>query len=95
MHVVPDGTGATVLTEPFGDSNADWFYYNEFVLGYEEMVIDVVDVPGITSFREMIDVKAMRIGVPDTEIQIVMTNTTLLGAATVNLNLGGRFLLGS
>ena len=95
MHVVPGGTGATVLTNPFSDENADWFYYSEFVIGYEEMVTDTVDVPGLSSYRETIDTKAMRIAVPDTEVQIVMVNTTLLGAATVNLSLTGRFLLGS
>jgi len=95
MHVVPEGTGTTVLTEPFADENADWFYYNEFVIGYEESVTDVIAVQGLPIFREVIDVKAMRIAVPDTEVQLVVTNTTLNGAASLNITLSGRFLLGS
>jgi len=95
MHIVPEGTGTTVTVEPFGDANANWFYYDEFVVGYEESVTDVISVQGLELFRSVIDDKAMRIGVPDTEIQFVMTNTTLNGALSVNLTSTGRFLLGS
>ena len=68
MIMRPGGTGVTITQEPFNDGDADWFYYSEFVLGYEEMVTDVVDVPGITSYREVIDSKAMRKMPFDTEI---------------------------
>ena len=94
IRLVPAGTGTTVLTDPFGEAAAPWFWYEEFVLGYEEMVTDVVDVSGITSFRAVIDSKAMRIWRPETEIQLVMTNTTLASATVVNLAVSGRFLIG-
>ncbi len=94
MIVVPEGTGTTVLVEPFGDPNADWFYYDEFRLGYEEPVTDVIDIPGVSSFRSVIDNKAMRRARPDTEVQFVVTNTTSLSAGTVHTMVNGRFLLG-
>jgi len=94
MIVVPEGTAATVLWAPFTDETAPWFYHTEFTLGYEEMVTDVIDVPGISSYREVIDSKAMRIADPDTEVQLVVENTTITGAASVNVSVSGRFLLG-
>ena len=95
LHIVPEGTGTTILADPFGDSNAGrWFYWTAFQLGYEELVADVVDIPIISGYREVIDAKAMRIGKPDTEIQAVVTNTTLATADGVNLSLAGRILLG-
>ena len=94
MIVVPEGTGTTVLQSPFTDGNADWFWFTQFMIGYEEMVTDVVDVPALSGYREVIDSKAMRIGNPDTEIQCVFENTTISGAASVNCHLAGRFLLG-
>jgi len=94
LRLVPAGTGTTVLTDPFGESAAPWFYYEEFHLGYEEMVTDVVDVPGMTSFRAVIDSKAMRIIRPETEIQLVMTNTSITSTASVNVRISGRFLFG-
>ncbi len=94
IWIVPEGTGTTVLASPFSDPNADWFYYSQFVLASEELVADVIDVPAATGYREVIDSKAMRIGMPDTEVQAVFENTTLLGATPVNVNVAGRFLLG-
>ena len=94
VHRVPEGTGATVLTEPFGDPNADWWLYGQGVLGYEEMVTDVVDVPGITSFRTIVDNKGMRKIPPDAEFQLVVTNTTLIVTSAVNVAVNVRFLLG-
>ena len=91
MILVPEGTGTTVLWDPFSDDDAPWFYYSEFVLGYEEMVTDVIDVPGATAFREVIDSKAMR-RVRNQEIQMVVTNTTLLTARSINLFATGRIL---
>ncbi len=58
MILVPEGTGSTVLWSPFTDSDAPWFYWTCFHLGYEEAVTDVVDMPGMTSYREVIDSKA-------------------------------------
>ncbi len=95
LQVVPGGTGATVISNPFSDENADWFYFSEFVLGYEEYVVDAIQATHLSSYREIIDNKAMRIGNPDTEVQMVVVNTTINGAASINVTLSGRFLLGS
>ncbi len=94
MWIVPEGTATTVLADPFSDGNADWFYYSSFLIAYEETVVDVLAVPAISGYREIIDVKAMRIGDSDTEIQAVVTNTTISGAMNINLHMAGRFLLG-
>ena len=59
--VVQAGTGTTVNQSPLTDPEAPWLFYETWVLGTEEMVTDVIDVPGITSFRKTIDSKAMRI----------------------------------
>jgi len=91
MILVPEGTGATVLWSPTTDGDAPWFWYTAFILGYEEMVTDVVDVPALTGFREIMDSKAMR-RIRNQEIQLVLENTTLATAAAVNLYLAGRFL---
>ncbi len=95
MIVVPEGTGTTVLQSPFTDPNADWFWYSQFLLAYEEMVTDVIDVPVITGYREVIDSKAMRIAPPDTEVQLVVENTSIDASVNINLHVAGRFLLGS
>ncbi len=92
---VPEGTGTTVLWSPFADTNAPWFWFTLFVLGYEEYVTDVVDCPGITSYREIIDSKVMRRVRPDEEVQLVIENTTFAGAVGVNVQFAGRVLLGS
>ncbi len=91
LILVPEGTGTTVLWSPFADADAPWFYYTSFYLGYEEMVTDVIDVPGITSYREVIDSKAMR-RIRNQEIQFVVENTTVNGAGAVDVIIGGRFL---
>ena len=95
LIVVPEGTGSTVTWDPAGDPNAPWFWYESFVLGYEEYVADVIDCPGLSSHRSIIDSKAMRRWPQDSEIQFVMTNTTLAGAASVNVSIDGRILFGS
>ena len=95
MQLVPTGTSTTVLRSPITDDTASaWFWYETFTLGYEEMVVDVVDVPGITSFRKTIDGKAMRRTGPDEEIQFVIQNATLATASSVNGTIVGRILLG-
>ena len=63
------------------------------MLGYEEYVVDVIDAPGLTVYRSPIDSKAMRI-VRNQEVQLVVHNTTLIGAASVNVSVHGRFLTG-
>ena len=95
LIIRPEGTGTTVLQSPLTDPNADWFWYESFVLGYEEMVTDVVDVPGLSNFRSVVDNKSMRRWQGDEEIQLVVENLTLSSASSVRVSLSGRILLGS
>jgi len=94
LILVPEGTGTSVLWSPISDPNAPWFYYSQFVLGYEEMVTDVVDTAGFPLVRLTIDSKAMRIQRSDVEIQMVVENVTLGSAAEVTLAVTGRMLFG-
>ncbi len=91
---VPDDTGTTVLVNPFDDPASDWLWYSAFTLGYEEYVTDVVDAVGLPVFREVIDNKAMRRRLGNEELQFVVTNTTFLGAAALNIAVDGRILVG-
>jgi hypothetical protein len=59
------------------------------------MVVDVVDVPQISGYREVIDSKAMRRVRPDTEIQVVYEQSTVLTASAVNIAVAGRILVGN
>ncbi len=93
MILVPEGTGTTVLWSPVTDGDAPWIWWDTFHLGYEEMVVDVVDIPGITFGRRVIDNKAMRI-IRNQETQIVFENATVLSAGAVNVQLSGRGLFG-
>ena len=95
MVLVPEGQGGTVIWDPFTDEEAPWFWYQETTIGYDEMVTDVIDVPGITSSRIVIDSKAMRRANVDEEVQFVVTNTTLGTAMSVNIRASLRFLLGN
>ncbi len=93
MILVPEGSGTTVQFLPFTDDDAPWFYWETFTLGYEEYVTDVIDSPGLTSYRSVIDAKAMRIVRPDTEIQFVVENTTAIGSGlSCNVSLNARVL---
>ncbi len=93
--VVPEGTGSTVLWSPITDGDAPWIWVDYFTLGYEEMVTDVVDVPGISAYRYVIDSKAMRI-VKNMEIQLVAESATTFSAAvSVNLTALVRILSGT
>jgi len=95
LVLVPEGQGTTVIWDPFSDEEAPWFWYKEVSVGYEEMVVDVIDVPGITSVRIDVDSKAMRRANVDEEVQFVAVNTTNGGAMTVNILGAFRFLLGN
>ncbi len=90
MLVVQAGSTATSL--PLTDGEAPFFYYDAFAIGYEEMVIDVVDVPGITSYRKEIDVKAMRVIRPDQDIVLIVEQASILSAQSINVNVTARFL---
>ncbi len=92
--LVPEGTGTTVLWSPFNDADAPWLYWDTMFLGYEETVIDNIDVPGLTSGRRVIDSRAMRIR-RNQEVQAVIENTVAPTALAINANVNGRFLSGS
>ena len=89
---VPEGSAGAARYSPVADPNAPWLLYGTAHLGYEEMVTDVIDVPGMTSFRHVIDNKAMRIIRPDVELQLVVSNTTVFTAAPVNFAYNLRWL---
>ena len=89
-------TGATATSIPITDSQAPYFYYETFVIGYEEMVTDVIAAQGAIVIRKTIDSKAMRKVRADQEIAAVVQSSTIVGAGvTVNLSVVGRFLVGS
>ncbi len=92
--LVPEGSAATVQFSPVSDANAPWLLYGTAFLGYEEMVTDVIDAPGVTSFRHTIDNKAMRIIRPDVEMQMVVENTTVGTADAINFNYSLRWIQG-
>jgi len=94
LIAVPEGTGTTVLWSPITDGDAPWIWADYFEIGYEEMVTDVVDVPGLTSYRSVIDNKAMRI-LRNQEVQFVLENATILTASNVNVSGSARFLSGT
>jgi len=91
--LVPEGTGTTQLWTPITDGDAPWIWVSYFEIAYEEMVTDVIDVPGMTSYREVIDSKAMRV-IRNQELQYVVENATIGSAASVNVALSGRVLTG-
>ncbi len=94
MIQVPEGTGATVLWSPITDGDAPWIWVDYAMLGYEEMVTDVVDVPVLTAVRRVIDSKGMR-KLRNTELQVVVENATVLTAASINIAGQVRVLGGS
>ncbi len=93
--VVQAGSGTTVIQAPITDPDAPWLFYERFTLGYEEMVLDVIDVPIMSGVRKTIDNKAMRILRPGREVQLVFQQATLSGAQGVNISWSNRTLLGS
>ncbi len=92
--VMPEGQSTTVVSSPITDIEAPWLFYERFVLGYEEAVIDVIDMAGLSVFRKTIDVKAMRILRPDREVQLVLEQATINGALNINMSVDIRVLLG-
>ncbi len=92
--LVPEGTSSTVLWSPITDRDAPWIWIDQFSLGYEEMVTDVIDVPGLTSYRSVIDNKAMRI-IRNQEIQLVVEQATLGTALSINTVVQLRVLSGT
>ena len=94
LILVPEGTGTTVLWSPTTDGDAPWIWAHEALVGYEEMVTDVIDIPGITFDLSVIDNKAMR-RVRNQEIQFVAENATIGGAVSVNIRGSCRVLFGN
>ena len=90
--LVPEGSTTNTQFNPVSDANAPWLLYGQASLGYEEMVTDVIAVPGMTYFRHVIDNKAMRIIRPDVEMQFVVVNTTTFTAIPINLSYNLRWL---
>ncbi len=91
--LVPEGTGTTVLWSPLSDPDAPWIDFAVFSLGLEHYTADVIDSPGITSFRQTVDSKAMRI-VRNQEFQFVAENSTISGASAINVEFQARALSG-
>ncbi len=86
-------SGATPTSHPLTDADAPYFWYTRFVLGYEEMVADVVGSPWLSAYREVIDSKALRVLRPDQEIAFVFEQQTIGNAASIDLTASARFLL--
>jgi len=95
VALVPEGSSTTVTWSPITDGEAPWWFHTQFVLGYEEMVTDVIDVAGLSVFRQTVDLKGMRIIRPDVEAQIVIENVTLDAAVAVNVSMVHRVLFGA
>jgi len=91
---VPEGTGTTVLWSPTTDGDAPWIWINSFLLAYEELVTDVIDVPQLASIRAVIDNKSMRI-LRNQELQFVVENSTVGTAVSINSHVAGRILSGT
>ena len=94
LILVPEGTGSTVLWSPQTDSDAPWFWWDTMHVIYDEYVTDGNYSSETVSGRRVIDSKAMRI-IKNSEIQLVVENTTLIGGVTVNALTNMRFLFGT
>jgi len=94
MIFVPEGTGTTVLWSPQSDGDAPWIWVDYFAVAYEEMVTDVISVQTLSGVRRVIDSKAMRHN-RNQEVQMVIENTTVGTAISVNAVFAGRTLWGS
>ena len=92
--LVPEGSGTTLQFNPVTDANAPWLAYGQGFVGHEEMVVDAVGVEGLSMFRQRIDNKAMRRIRPDVEMQLVVANTTVLTASSINFAYSMRWLQG-
>ncbi len=92
--VVQAGQGVTVNSQSITDAQAPWLFYETWTLGYEEYVTDVIAAQGLMVFRKTIDVKAQRILRPGREVQLVVQNSTILGALSANIVFNFRALLG-
>ncbi len=94
MIQVPEGTGTTVLWSPVTDGDAPWIWWDVFHLVYQENVTDAIASQVTNSARRVIDSKAMR-KLRNTELQVVVEQTTLLSAGSTDIFGSGRVLTGS
>jgi len=92
--LVPEGTGTTVLWDPVGDADAPWIWWDTMNLAYSEAVTDVIPVGNVAAGRRVIDSKAMR-KIRNTELQVVVTNTSVSSTASINTMGEVRVLAGS
>jgi len=95
LVLVPEGQSTTVIWDPFSDAEAPWFWFKEVTIAYEEMVTDVIANQGVQFARIEVDSKSMRKANVDEEVQMVVTNTTVTTARSVNIVAAFRFLLGN
>ncbi len=96
LILVPEGTSTTVLWSPITDGDAPWIWWDVLHLLYSESVTDVIASQTTLSGRRVMDSKAMR-KVRNTELQLVVEQTTLTGFAATNIGFAasGRVLSGS
>ena len=94
LIVMSEGQSTTVVSSPIADANAPWLYYSRFVVGHEEAVVDAIGYQGLLTYRETVDVKAMRIIRLDREVQCVVESVALGSVGGVNISLSARVLLG-
>ena len=94
LRLASEGSGGTVTVSPFTEGGYPWFFHESFVLGYEETVTDVIQIPALSGIRMRVDDKAMRKIRPAEELQMVVENTTIGTAANVNVAINGRWLFG-
>jgi len=91
--LVPSQSGSTVTSDPFNEAEQNWIWYTTFMLGYEEMVTDVIAVQGALFKRVEIDNKAMRRMRAGEELQFVVHNSTIGSAMSVNSRVAIRQLV--
>ena len=94
IRLAQGGQATTVLSTPLTDGAAPWIWFDVFTIAYEEAVADVIAQPVASAYRAVIDSKAMWKLRPDTEVQIVVENATIVGGLTVNIFADLRFLFG-
>ena len=82
------------MSFPLTDGSSPFVAFHVWHLGYEEMVTDVIDVPGISSKRIDVDSKAMRKLKPNQELVSVVEQTTIGAAMSINLVISIRMLFG-
>jgi len=86
-------TGAVATSLPLTDPNAPWIWYDQVALYTAEGTN--ADQGFLTSYRGVIDSKAMRRMKPDQSLIFVLETSNIVGAPTVDGYANARFLFGS